>query len=153
VRADGRYIRRGIKVWPLNVSTLKSELYGQLRLERPTVESGSPFPPGYCHFPEFSEEFFRQITAEELHTKIIRGYPRQEWVKLRRNEVLDTRGDSRGAASAVGIDRFQERHWAELEAMLRVEEAPLVMPDMPVSQPSVYGQARRQRPQIRLGGF
>ena len=44
---------------------LKSEFYGWLKLERPTVESGQPFPPAYCHFPELQEEFFRQLTAEQ----------------------------------------------------------------------------------------
>ena len=45
---------------------IKEELYRWLRLDRPTEESGEPYPPGYCHFPKYSEEYFKQITAEQL---------------------------------------------------------------------------------------
>ena len=55
----GKKARRAAKVWPVNVSALKSELYGWLKLDMPTAESGEPFPPGFCHFPQLGEEFFR----------------------------------------------------------------------------------------------
>jgi phage terminase large subunit GpA-like protein len=75
-----------------------------------------PFPPGYCHFPHYGEEYFKQITAEQLVTKIVKGYRRHEWQKMRdRNEALDCRVYARAAAARVGIDRFQERHWVEWE--------------------------------------
>jgi phage terminase large subunit GpA-like protein len=32
-----------------------------------------------------------------------------------RNEALDCRVYARAAAGRVGIDRFQEKHWADLE--------------------------------------
>jgi phage terminase large subunit GpA-like protein len=71
----------------------KKELYRWLRQDRPAdedVANGIPFPPGYCHFPRYSEEYFKQITAEELVTKIVKGYRRHEWQKMReRNEALD----------------------------------------------------------------
>ena len=97
----------------------KEELYRWLRQDRPTdedVAKGIPFPPGYCHFPRYSEEYFKQITAEQLVTKIVKGYRRHEWQKMReRNEALDCRVYARAAAGRVGIDRFQEKHWADLE--------------------------------------
>src|SRR5688572_26699813 len=31
-------------------------------------------PPGYCHFPKYSEEYFKQLTAEQLVTRFVRGY-------------------------------------------------------------------------------
>jgi hypothetical protein len=40
----------------------KEELYRWLRLERPTdedVEAGVAFPAGYCHFPRYSDEYFK----------------------------------------------------------------------------------------------
>jgi phage terminase large subunit GpA-like protein len=136
VRADGKRHKRGVKVWPVNVSALKSELYGQLRLERPTVESGAACPPGYCHFPEFAEEFFRQLTAEELVTRLVKGYRKQEWVKQRaRNEALDTKIGNRAAASALGIDRYNEEAWTRLEAGIidasPRKPAPAKVPDQP----------------------
>jgi phage terminase large subunit GpA-like protein len=116
VKLDGKKFTRGVRVWPVNSGVLKSEFYGWLRLDKPTAESGDPYPPGYCHYPEFGEEFFRQLTAEQLVTKVVRGYRRQEWVKQReRNEALDTRVYARAAASLFGIDRFQERQWKQLE--------------------------------------
>jgi phage terminase large subunit GpA-like protein len=53
---------------------------------------GNIFPLGYCHFPKYSEEYFKRITAEQLVTKIVKGYRRHEWQKMReRNEALDCR--------------------------------------------------------------
>ena len=41
----------GLKVWPVGSSFLKAETYGWLKLDRPTEESGDPFPAGYVHLP------------------------------------------------------------------------------------------------------
>jgi len=116
VTLDGRKIKRGVKVWPVATGMLKSELYGWLKLERPIAESGEPYPPGYCHFPQLPEEFFKQLTAEQLVPKVVKGYRKLEWVKTReRNEALDTYVLCRAAATQFGIDRFGERHWKALE--------------------------------------
>jgi phage terminase large subunit GpA-like protein len=43
------------------------ELYRWLKLEWPTdkdIEAGVVFPPGSCHFPQYGEEYFKQLTAE-----------------------------------------------------------------------------------------
>ncbi len=115
----GSKIKRGVRVWPVNSGMAKEELYRWLRLERPTdedLERGVPFPAGYCHFPKYSEEYFKQLTAEQLVTKLVKGYRRHEWQKMReRNEALDCRVYARAAAARVGVDRFQEKHWAEFE--------------------------------------
>jgi phage terminase large subunit GpA-like protein len=43
----------------------------------------------------------------------------REWQKLReRNEALDAFVYGRAAAAAAGLDRFEERHWRELERSL-----------------------------------
>ena len=118
----GARLKRGVKVWPVNSGMAKEELYRWLRLDRPTdedLEKGLPYPPGYCHFPRYGEEYFKQITAEQLVTKLVKGYRRHEWQKMRdRNEALDCRVYARAAASRLGIDRFQEQHWADLESKL-----------------------------------
>ncbi|HOO18366.1 MAG TPA: phage terminase large subunit family protein, partial [Phycisphaerae bacterium] len=119
VTLDGRKIKRGVKVWPVATGMLKSELYGWLKLERPTAESGKPCPPGYCHFPQLPEEFFKQLTAEQLVPKVVKGYRKLEWVKTReRNEALDTYVLCRAAATQFGMDRFGERHWKALEEQI-----------------------------------
>jgi phage terminase large subunit GpA-like protein len=126
----GKKIKRGVKVWPVSTGMLKSELYGWLKLERPTEESGEPFPPGFCHFPQLPDEFFKQLTAEQLITKIIKGYRKPEWVKIReRNEALDTRVYARAAASQVGLDRVNDERWLSLEEQIsRRPQTPAVPP-------------------------
>ena len=43
VTVAGKKIKRGVKVWPVATSMLKTELYGWLKLEQPTAESGEPY--------------------------------------------------------------------------------------------------------------
>lgn len=109
VRENGRRIARGYKVWPVGVDIAKGEFYGQLRLPKPTVESGAPFPPGYCHHPEYGEDYFKQITAEHL-VKVTKksGHVRYEWQVLagRENHYLDCRVYARAAAMLCGLDRI-----------------------------------------------
>jgi phage terminase large subunit GpA-like protein len=73
------------------------------------------YPAGYAHFPMYAPEYFKQLTAEQLVTKIHKGYPRSEWQKMReRNEALDCRIYARAAAIAIGIDRWSEAKWNAL---------------------------------------
>src|SRR5580704_14848450 len=138
----GDRVRWGVKVWPVNGAMIKEELYRWLHLDRPTEESGAPYPPGYCHFPKYSEEYFKQLTAEQLVTRIVKGYRRPEWQKTReRNEGLDARVYARSAAAVYGMDRFTDVVWQTLEGRL----AELVMR---VGQPARPPQPSRppQRP-------
>ena len=143
----GSKVKRGVRVWPVNSGMAKEELYRWLRLDGVTdeeIEQGVPFPPGFCHFPRYSEEYFKQITAEQLVTKLVKGYKRLEWQKMReRNEALDCRVYSRAAAARVGIDRFQDKHWAEWEKKL----APVLPGPQSVPQRIM---AARPRNQIRF---
>jgi len=115
ISVNGRRMRAGVLLWPVGSSYAKADLYDRLRLEKPTdeaLEAGEPFPPGYCHFPKYPEEYFKQLTAEHLVTVTVRGYPRRQWHKLRdRNESLDCRVYSRAAAAQLGIDRWSEQKW------------------------------------------
>jgi phage terminase large subunit GpA-like protein len=146
----GGKVKRGVRVWPVNSGMAKEELYRWLRLDGLTdeeIEQGAPFPPGYCHFPRYSEEYFKQLTAEQLVTKLVKGYKRMEWQKMReRNEALDCRVYARAAAARVGIDRFQDKHWAEWERKL--------VPAMPAPQSPQQSPQRvmpaRPRNQVRF---
>ena len=149
----GAKLKRGVRVWPVNSGMAKEELYRWLRQDRPTdedVAKGIPFPSGYCHFPRYSEEYFKQITAEQLVTKIVKGYRRHEWQKMReRNEALDCRVYARAAAGRVGIDRFQEKHWADLERRVgapRVQE----VKQPPQQQRTDGRQTARNRVRFRM---
>lgn len=100
------------KLWNIGVSLLKGELYSDLRLEKDS--DGNP-PPGYCHFPEYDEHYFRGLTAEEQVVKIVRGYRHTVWVKkYERNEPLDCRIYARAAATILGLDRLPPEKLAAL---------------------------------------
>jgi len=127
-KADAGGRRRGLRVWSVSASIAKGELYRWLKLERPTDEAlaeGTDYPPGYCHFPQYGEEYFKQLTAERRVIRIHKGFPRASWEKdpARRNEALDCRVYARAAAAVYGLDRFQERHWKRLEEALGTGEA------------------------------
>lgn len=131
VRKNGKRIGQ-MKIWLVGSTHLKAEFYGQLNLDRPTKESGEPFPPGFVHLPVHvaGEEVCRQLVAEELRrVKLRTGFYRTEWHKTRdRNEALDGRVYARAAASLVGVDRWGEDRWAQLEreATKSLPAAPIV---------------------------
>jgi phage terminase large subunit GpA-like protein len=129
---QGKRVRLGIRIWPVNGSMIKEELYRWLHLDRPTEEGGSPYPAGYCHFPKYSEEYFKQLTAEQLVTRIVKGYRRGEWQKTRdRNESLDCRVYARAAAAVYGMDRFNDAVWQELEGRLAERSKRVGQPQRP----------------------
>ncbi len=108
VKQSGKRIARGHRVWPVGVDIAKAELYGWLRL--PPPEPGEEFAPGYCHFPEYAPEYFRQLTAEHL-VKIRKkrtGVTTFEWQVQpgRENHVLDARVYARVAVALLGLDRI-----------------------------------------------
>ena len=106
----GRKIKTGLKVWPIGVSVAKSELYGWLR--RKAQADADDLPHGWLHFPQYDDEYFKQLTAETLTQKTVRGYPRYVWEKTRdRNEMLDVRVYARACAQMLGCDRFDSARW------------------------------------------
>lgn len=116
VTIRGRKRKRGARVWPVAVGIAKSELYGWLRLE--AADDGSEPPAGFCHFPQYGDEYFKQLTAEQLVArKTRRGYVKLEWEQIpgRQNHVLDARVYARAAAYLAGLDRLNESDWASLE--------------------------------------
>lgn len=147
----GRKLTRGYKVWPVVGGIAKTELYGFLRLEVPT--DGGPPPPGFCHFPEYGEDYFKQISGEQLlPRKTARGYLVLEWEPIpgRENHALDARVYARAAAAVLGLDRFRESDWAALE--LAVGQAPAATP-APVSEGIPAPTARPAQSPARPGGW
>lgn len=118
VNYGGKKIARGCKVWPVGVDVVKSQIYGQLRLPMPTTNL-APFPPGFCHFPQHGEDFFKQLTAEHLVPIVRRtGFKIHEWQLIpgRENHYLDARVYARAAASVCGLDRMVAPPRTETEA-------------------------------------
>lgn len=130
----GKRLARGIKVWPVGSSIIKSETYGWLRMDRP---AGDDPAPGFVHLPtSVDDEFCKQLTAEALVTRIVKGYRRPEWQKTRdRNEALDCRVYARAAAAALGLDRgLAERIAAELGKRAPEPEGEAPTPAPPKAQ-------------------
>jgi phage terminase large subunit GpA-like protein len=108
ITARGAKPAYGYKVWPVHGAVAKGELYGFLRLDTPL--DGEPCPPGYCHFPMYDDDYFKQLTAEHLVTHQTRGgFVKLEWEMIpgRENHVLDCRVYARAAASLAGMDRWK----------------------------------------------
>lgn len=147
VTVRGRRMQRGYKVWPIGVDLAKAELYGWLRLRR---GDGDP-PPGYCHFPEYDEGYFQQLTAEHLVTVVNRRTNRakHEWQVLpnRENHYLDARIYARAAANVLGIDRLagQARAAAPVNAQPAPTAAAAPAPPPRAAapdRPSIWGPRR-----------
>lgn len=132
VSQGGKKLRRGIKVFSVAVGIAKLEFYNNLRKPVDVLEDGVSvrYPTGFVHLPKVDAEFVQQLCAEQLITRRDRnGFPVREWQKMReRNEALDCYVYARAAASAAGLDRFEERHWRELERQLGLASLPLPEP-------------------------
>ncbi|WP_444891772.1 phage terminase large subunit family protein (plasmid) [Microbulbifer sp. TRSA001] len=72
-----------VLLYTLGVTTGKDVIYGRLKINEPG--------PGYMHFPmAVDEEYFQQLTAEELRIKYINGRATRVYHPIRkRNETLD----------------------------------------------------------------
>jgi phage terminase large subunit GpA-like protein len=134
----GKKLRRGIKLFTVAVGIAKLEFYNNLRKVPEVAEDGLTvrYPTGFVHLPKVDAEYLQQLCAEQLVTRRDRnGYPVREWQKMReRNEALDCYVYARAAASAAGLDRFEERHWRELER--QVGRSPPGDPDPQIEQPT-----------------
>ena len=62
--------------------------------------------PGYCHFPiAYQQEFFNQLTSEEVRTRFVRGHPVRYWFKpsgQKKRGLRPPRLRARGAACPPG---------------------------------------------------
>ena len=74
-----------IRLFPVGVDTAKELIYSRLKIGEPG--------PGFCHFPaRYDDEYFEQLTAEQIVTRFSKGFRKREWKKVRaRNEALDLR--------------------------------------------------------------
>ncbi len=78
----------------------KALVYSRLKITTPGA--------GYIHFPQepdFDDEYFAQLTAEKLVTKMRGQRPILQWVKTRpRNEAIDCKIYSFAAMRLCAVD-------------------------------------------------
>ncbi len=127
VNWEGARSSRGLKLWKVGSSMLKTEFYAWLKLKKPSPEKlkeGATYPLGYCHFPEWDEGYFKQITAEiKIHATDNKGYDKEVWHRLRKdNHLLDCRVYARAGASMLLIDRMNDEDWDKREKLLRINQ-------------------------------
>lgn len=94
--------------------------------------------PGYCHFPaDREEEYFKQLTAEKMTTRYVKGQPVREWTKpdRARNEALDCRVYATAALKIMqpSLKRFYERLNGKrpTEKPVQVDTRPIEIPMQP----------------------
>ena len=107
-------------LWGVGSSVIKEQVYRWLNAKKPTdtmLEEGKGYPTGYSHFPQYDEEFFKQLTAEQYIIQTDnRGFHKHVWEKLRKdNHFLDCRVYARSAAAMLQIDRMSDEDWNHLE--------------------------------------
>ena len=132
----GKKIPRGIKLWRVGVDAAKDLLLGQLSIEVPG--------PGYIHFSkDLPREFYEQLTAEQRVLAKVKGRDAYRWIKRRpRNEQLDNRNYALHAAMGLGLHKYTEERWLQLE---RVVQPP---PDLFSSAPAA-SDSRETQPSPR----
>lgn len=97
------------RVIPLGVDTIKEIAVARLRVSDADAA-------GYCSFPmtdAYGDDYFLGLTAEEVQTRYHKGFPRREWVKVRkRNEPFDLRVYNIAALEMLGVDLNAQRREA-----------------------------------------
>ena len=124
VLVDGKRYSRGLQLWSVGSGVIKEQIYRWFNAKCPTDESfekGATYPTGYSHFPMYGEEYFKQVTAEQLVTRTNkRGYSVSEWETTRKdNHLLDCRVYARAGAVMLQIDRMTEE---DFDAILSQRE-------------------------------
>lgn len=140
VTIRGKKISRGIRLWPIGVSIGKGEFYGWLRSD-PPLDPADAVPRGFCHFPMYGQEHFLGLTAEELQQRLLRGFTKFEWVKIRqRNEQLDCRVGARAMVYSLGADRWDAGEWKRRRQLV----AESILPSVVVEPPRRRGGRSRE---------
>jgi phage terminase large subunit GpA-like protein len=149
----GKKLKGSVRLWKIGVSMIKSELFNFMKQRK--NEDGS-IPNGYMHFPEYNTEYFKQLTAEQLVTRIVKGYPKRIWQKTRdRNEALDCRVYARAAAIALGIDRWSENKWEQLAEKRNVPQKTIATASL-IKQPAIptnNSSRNHSRPRVVKSSF
>lgn len=124
-KEDAARKRQNIRIVHIGTHCAKQEIYDSLRGVTPNVDAnGLMLPTIDCyHFPMYTKEYFEGLASEQ---RVVHDDGKVEYQKLNpRNEPLDLKVYNRAAAAIVGIDRFSEDHWRQMEKQVGVKTAPV----------------------------
>ena len=116
INFKGKVLKNSAEVWPVGTDTIKSVIYGRLKLN----EEGA----GFYHFHAgLSNEYFEQLTAEKQITRYVKGFPIREWTKKSgaRNEVLDCEVYAYAALQAMYMRYNRRTMFEQMEAALQLK--------------------------------
>jgi phage terminase large subunit GpA-like protein len=138
VTPQGRRLPPGIRLWPVNVSIGKEQLYRWLKSSIPDLDAGEKWPAGFCHFPQYGKGYFEQLCAEQLVMRTRpNGLKQPVWEKRRdRNEALDCRLYAMAAAAALRLDTWNPDRWDSIEQSLSAVTAAPAPPRTPNIRPA-----------------
>ncbi len=109
--------------------------------------------PGYCHFPEGRDpEWYKQITAEKLVTKYVKGFPVREWHQTRpRNEGTDCRAYALAALKIANpnIKRLHDKLQEQVDDEMAAEKPPEESKPEPADTETVTKSAKPTRKRRR----
>jgi phage terminase large subunit GpA-like protein len=110
ITLKGRTTKRGVKLWMVGVDTAKDLFYGRLKITKPG--------PGYVNFAsDLPSEFFRQYGNERRMKVRTNGQDAYRWVHTTgANEVVDCTDYALFTIEALGVGKFSEKQWKDLEA-------------------------------------
>ena len=102
--------------------------------------------PAIATFPSTGRSTSSSSPQSSLVARTVKGYRRPEWKQTsERNEALDCRVYARAAAAVIGIDRFDEARWVELENALKRPSDAVPAPAQP-PRASYWDQFSTPRP-------
>lgn len=116
VTFGGQVIKGGCQLWTIGTYQAKTTIYSRLEL----AGQGA----GVYHWPEgTTDEYFKELTAEKLRLKYVKGYPVHEWTieAGRANHALDLEVYAYAAAIRAGMNR--PGFWDSIERDLQKKEA------------------------------
>lgn len=128
-KQDAARKRQGVRIVSIGTAYAKQELFDNLRIPKPLMNMPAP---GYCHHPQYGEEYFRGLCAEK---RVVHEDDSVSYEKIYpRNEPLDCKVGNRAMAAVFGIDRFTDQHWGMLEKQMGISAA--VQVQVPATQPA-----------------
>jgi phage terminase large subunit GpA-like protein len=120
-KEDAMKKQQGVRIIGIGTHCAKQEIYDLLKHVKPSA-LGEPVP-GCYHFPYYDRQYFTGLCAE---VRIVKPSGDVVYEKRgQRNEPLDLAVYQRGMAAAVGIDRFTEAQWRQMERAVGIDRHPV----------------------------
>jgi phage terminase large subunit GpA-like protein len=112
INLKGRVIRRGVKLWMVGTDTAKDLFYGRLKVTQPG--------PAYVNFANnLPTEFFKQFGNEKRIKVRVNGKESHRWYHhTGANEVIDCTVYCLFMIETLGVSKFSEREWMQLESQV-----------------------------------